>query len=105
MANTFGTDILIQAPNPKNAASFYVEQLGFEITGDEPDMISLHGENINLFIERGPALGPVFEVTVPSVEEARLRLVKNGCAIVKDEPDFPRCYVKDPFGLTYNLTT
>jgi hypothetical protein len=105
VANTFGTDILIQAPNPKNAASFYVEQLGFEITGDEPDMISLHGENINLFIERGPELGPVFEVTVPSVKEARLRLVKNGCAIVKDEPDFPRCYVKDPFGLIYNLTT
>jgi hypothetical protein len=24
---------------------------------------------------------------------------------VKDEPDFPRCYVKDPFGLIYNLTS
>ncbi len=34
----------------------------------------------------------------------KLRLVKNGCEIVKDEPDFPRCYVKDPFGLIYNLT-
>ena len=50
------------------------------------------------------ALGPVLEVTVDSVEEAKLRLVKNGCKIVKDEPDFPRCYVKDPFGLIYNLT-
>jgi hypothetical protein len=28
--------------------------------------------------------------------------VKNGCEIVKDEPDFPRCYLKDPFGLIYN---
>ncbi len=105
MANSFGTDILIQAPDPKNAASFYVEQLGFEITGEVPHMISLHGEHINLFIERGPTLGPVFEVTVANVEEARRRLVKNGCVIVKDEPDFPRCYVKDPFGLIYNLTT
>jgi hypothetical protein len=41
---------------------------------------------------------------VDNVEEARARLVKNGCEIVKDEPDFPRCYVKDPFGLIYNLT-
>jgi len=24
--------------------------------------------------------------------------------IVKDEPEFPRCYVKDRFGLIYNLT-
>ena len=105
MANTFGTDILIQALDPTSAASFYVQQLGFEITDEAPNMISLHGENINLFIERGPALGPVFEVTVGSVEEAKLRLVKNGCKIVKDEPNFPRCYIQDPFGLIYNLTT
>lgn len=106
MANTFGTDILIQAEDPKQAASFYITQLGFEITGDEPNMISLHGPHINMFIERGPSLGgPVFEVTVANVEEAKARLVRNGCEIVKDEPDFPRCYVKDPAGLIYNLTT
>ncbi len=103
MANKFGSDILIQAQDPKNAAEFYVKQLGFEITGETPNMISLHGERINLFIELGPELGPVLEVTVDSVEEAKARLVKNGCEIVKDEPDFPRCYVKDPFGLIYNL--
>jgi catechol 2,3-dioxygenase-like lactoylglutathione lyase family enzyme len=105
MANTFGTDILIQVKDPKKAASFYVEHLGFEITGEEPQMVSLHGRHINLFIERGPALGPVLEVTVDSVEAARLRLVKNGCEVVKDEPEFPRCYIKDPFGLIYNLTS
>ena len=105
MANTFGTDILIQAPDPKRAALFYVQQLGFEITDENPNMISLHGEHINLFIERGPVLGPVLEVTVDNVGEAKTRLVKNGCEIVKDEPDFPRCYVKDPFGLIYNLTS
>ena len=59
-------------------------------------MISLHGQNINLFIERGPALGPVFEVTVKSVEEARLRLVNQGCKVVKDEPEFPRCSIRIP---------
>jgi Glyoxalase-like domain len=105
MANSFSTDILIQAEDPKNAASFYVEQLGFGITEELPHMISLHGQNINLFIERGPALGPVFEVTVKSVAEARLRLVRQGCKVVKDEPDFPRYYIQDPFGLIYNLTT
>src|ERR1700677_4228614 len=104
MANQFGTDILIQAPDPKTAALFYVQQLGFEITDETPNMISLHGKHINLFIELGPALGPVFEVTVANVEEARLRLIKSGCKIVKDEPDFPRVYVEDPFGLIYNLT-
>jgi hypothetical protein len=85
MANSFGTDILIQAPDPKSAALFYVQELGFEITGE--------------------ALGPVFAVTVDSVEEVKLRLTKSGCQIVKNEPNFPRCYIKDPFGFIYNITT
>jgi hypothetical protein len=77
VANTFGTDILIQAPNPSEAASFYVSQLGFKITDDNPKMIGLHGKNINLFIEPGPTLGPVLEVTVPNVEQAKRRLVQK----------------------------
>jgi hypothetical protein len=104
MPNSFGLDILIQAEDPKSAASFYVEHLGFEITEETPAMIGVCGDRINLFIERGPALGPVLEVTVDNVEEAKVRLLKEGCVIIKDEPKLPRCYIKDPFGLIYNLT-
>jgi beta-lactam-binding protein with PASTA domain len=104
MANAFGTDILIQAEDPMKAASFYVNELGFEITDKKPNLVSLHGPHINLFIERGPALGPVLEVTVKSVKEAKARLKKKGCRVIKDEPEFPRCYVTDPNGLIYNLT-
>ena len=104
MANTFGTDILIEAHDPEQAARFNVDQLGFTITGADPNMISLHGKHINLFIEKGPPLGPVLEVTVQDVAEARERLVAQGCEVVKDEPEFPRCYVRDPYGLIYNIT-
>lgn len=103
MGNSFAADILIQAPDPKSAADFYVQQLGFEIDEDAPNMIALRGPRINLFIEKGPALGPVLEITVDDVEEAKARLTRQGCEIVKDEPEFPRCYVRDPFGLIYNL--
>ncbi|MGO9339102.1 MAG: VOC family protein [Terracidiphilus sp.] len=105
MANSFGKDILIQAPDPAKAAAFYVEQLGFTVTDPNPKMMALEGKNINLFIEPGPKLDPVLEVTVGDVEEARNRLVNNGCEVVKDEPEFPRTYVRDPYGLVYNLTT
>ena len=104
MGNTFGTDILIQAKDPKRAAEFYVKQLGFEITDPNPKMIGLHGPHINLFIEPGPPLGPVLEVTVPSVAEAKQRLTREGCQILKDEPSVPRTYVRDPNGLIYNLS-
>lgn len=104
MANSFGTDIIIQTPDPAAAARFYVDVLGFEVTGEEP-MMSLRGDHINLFIEQGPAHGPVLEVTVADVPTAKRELLENGCKVVRDEPDVPRCYVEDPFGVTYNLTT
>ena len=104
MANTFGTDILIQALDPKQAAAFYVDHLGFTVTSEKA-MIELRGPYINLYIEEGPALGPVFEVTVADIDEATERLTAQGCTVVKDEPDFPRRYMRDPYGLIYNLTT
>lgn len=104
MANTFGTDILIQAPNPRSAAAFYVEELGFTITAETEDLVSLHGDRVNFFIARGPTLGAVLEITVDDVIAAKHRLVGAGCAVVKDEPAVPRCYVVDPFGMMYNLT-
>jgi catechol 2,3-dioxygenase-like lactoylglutathione lyase family enzyme len=102
MANSFGADILIQAPDPQAAAAFYVNQLGFKITATEP-MIELKGPEINLYIEKGPLLGPVLEVFTSDVAAARNRLTESGCEVVKDEPAHPRCYVRDPFGLIYNI--
>lgn len=80
--------------DPKAAAAFYLNQLGFEVTNETSTLISIHGPNINLFIERGPALGPLLEVTVDDVDDAKARLTEAGCEIVKDEPEFPRCYVR-----------
>ena len=102
MGSRFGTDILIQAPDPQAAADFYVRQLGFTVTALEP-MLELKGPHINLYIDRGPKLGPVLEVMVPDVAEAKARLVHTGCQVLKDEPQYPRCYVQDAQGLIYNL--
>jgi predicted enzyme related to lactoylglutathione lyase len=103
MANSFGRDILIQAEDAEAAARFYVEQLGFRVTDPNPKMIGLSGPNITLYIEPGPALGPVLEVFVDDVEAAKRRLVEAGATIIKDEPAVPRVYLRDPQGLIYNL--
>jgi hypothetical protein len=103
MANSFGTDILIQADDPEKAADFYISKLGFTITDSPSNVIGLRGPHINLFIDRGPKLGPVLEVMVENVEIAKRRLIESGCVVVRDQPEFPRCYVQDPFGLLYNL--
>lgn len=103
MANRFGTDILIQHQNPEVAARFYVETLGFTVAGQTPDLVSLEGKAINLYIERGPAMGPILEVMVEDVAAAKAKVVAAGGRVLKDEPEFPRTYVLDPCGLIYNL--
>ena len=45
----------------------------------------------------------MLEVTVSHVDAAKQRLLAAGCRVLKDEPQVPRCYVQDPFGLIYNL--
>ncbi len=56
------------------AAGFYVKDLGFKIDDKAPSMISLIGKNINLFIDRGPALGPVLDVTVKNAQNPKAML-------------------------------
>jgi hypothetical protein len=60
---------------PQRAGDFILSLPGLAWNG------RLHGEHINLFIEKGPPLGPVLEIMVDSVEAAKLRLVKTGCQI------------------------
>ena len=103
MGNSFGTDILIQAPDPEAAAEFYARELSFTVTAREP-MLELKGPHINLYIEKGPKLGPVLEVSVGDVAAAKARLLKAGGRVLKDEAQFPRVYVQDPYGLIYNLS-
>ena len=102
MANVFGRDILIQAAEPAAAADFYTRNLGFEITSTDP-ILEIRGPHINLFIVEGAPLGPVLEVFVENVTAAKARLVENGCTVVKDEPAEASCYIRDPFGVIYNL--
>jgi hypothetical protein len=55
-------------PDPEAAADFYMKQLGFAVTNRKA-ILELKGPHINLYIEKGPALAPVLEVTVDDVVE------------------------------------
>jgi predicted enzyme related to lactoylglutathione lyase len=103
MRSEFTNDILIQVPDIDEAASFYSDILGLEVTRRELEMISLKGPSLNLFLFRGETLGPVLEVLVADVNQTKARLVKEGARVMREEPDVPRCYVRDRYGLIYNL--
>ena len=56
-----------------------------------------------LYVENGDRTGPVFDFLVPDMKAAKNRLLAAGCTIVEEDPALPRCYIKDPFGLVFNI--
>ena len=56
-----------------------------------------------LYVESGKEHGPVFDLLVPDVLAAKSRLLAAGCALIEEDPAVPRCYIRDPYGFTFNV--
>jgi hypothetical protein len=56
-----------------------------------------------LYLEKGKKHGPVFEMLVADVQSTKKRLVAAGCRVLEEDPELPRCYLRDPFGMVFNL--
>ncbi len=96
-------DVLIQAESIETAADFYQNILGLTVFTRDENMIGLETGGFRLFLDRGQPYGPVFEFLVADLEAAKQQLTAAGCRIENDDPSVPRCYVRDPFGLVFNI--
>lgn len=96
-------DVLLQTQDLAHAAAFYEQHLGLQRVVDEPGLIGLEAGAFRLYLDRGPAYGPVFELFVPDLESAKTGLVAAGCRIEQEDPSVPKCYIRDPYGLIFNL--
>jgi len=96
-------DVLLQTEKMEAAAQFYEHILGFKVFERSDQLIGLETGSFRFFLDKGKPLGPVFEFTVPNVEAAKRKLVEAGCAVEAEDPKVPRCYIRDPFGLIFNL--
>jgi hypothetical protein len=54
-------------------------------------------------VEEGEDHGPVFEFKVADFAAARASLLQAGCSLLEEDPKVPRCYLKDPYGLVFNI--
>jgi len=45
----------------------------------------------------------VFDFLVSDMQAAKTRLLAAGCTIVEENPSIPRCYIRDRFGLVFNI--
>ncbi len=86
------------------AVDFYTNVLGFENRSTDPDLGDLDAAPINLFVlEDDEFRGPVMELFVDDLEEARRVLEANGCKVLRWRGKGQDCYIQDPFGVIFNI--
>jgi len=71
--------------------------------GEHGRLIGFETGSFCLYVEQGSEHGPVFEFLVPDVAAARSRLLAAGCTVLEENASVPRCYIRDPFGLVFNV--
>jgi catechol 2,3-dioxygenase-like lactoylglutathione lyase family enzyme len=96
-------DIIIRTDRWAEAMRFYEDVLAFKVVSRSKDMLGFDTGALRLFVERGAPHGPVLDFLVADVAATRDRLVAAGCIVIEESPQLPRCYLRDPFGVVFNL--
>jgi len=96
-------DVIIRTRDLAGAAKFYGSVLGLPVTRLSETLIGLETGAFCLYVEKGRKHGPVFEFLVPDLRAARRRLLAAGCIVLEEDPSIPRCYVRDPYGVVFNI--
>jgi predicted enzyme related to lactoylglutathione lyase len=105
MPNSFRAtrDVIIRTERFVEAARFYESVLGLKMFHNTEPMVGFETGGFRLYVERGPAHGPVFDFLVPDIQAAKLALLSAGCSVLEEDPALPRCYIRDPHGLVFNI--
>jgi catechol 2,3-dioxygenase-like lactoylglutathione lyase family enzyme len=96
-------DVIIRTESFDAAARFYESVLGLKKFPVAELMAGFETGAFRLYVERGPAHGPVFDFLVPDLQAAKSALLSAGCALIEEDPAVPRCYIRDPYGLVFNI--
>ena len=98
-------DVILRTEQWDAARRFYGGVLGLSVAHEGESIVGFETGAFRLYVERGPAHGAVFDFLVPDVAAAKQALLNAGCTLIEEDPSVPRCYLRDPFGLVFNLGT
>ena len=96
-------DVIIKTDRFDAARAFYRDVLGFELFQDDARMLGFETGSFRLFVEPGTPPGAVFDFEVSDLAAAKALLVEHGCSVEEDDASVPRLYLRDPFGLVFNI--
>ena len=96
-------EVIIRTETWAAATKFYKSVLGLPVTYRSKTMMGFETGAFCLYVEKGKEHGPVFEFLVPDVQAAKRRLVAAGCTVLEEDASIPRCYIRDPSGIVFNI--
>jgi predicted enzyme related to lactoylglutathione lyase len=99
----FSGNLLINTPAAGDAARFYRDVLGLEVYEEAEEATGFLSNDHYLYFAKKDGPSFVYEFNVPDVEEARRELEATGCQVVVWEGKGGDCYMRDPFGMVFNL--
>jgi catechol 2,3-dioxygenase-like lactoylglutathione lyase family enzyme len=96
-------NLLVKHPRWEEAAEFYEHVLGLQVHERAEEARGFTSNALYLYFTGGEEQTFVHEFIVPDVEEARRELEARGCQVVVWRGRGGDCYMRDPFGLVFNL--
>ncbi|MDB5968834.1 MAG: hypothetical protein JWQ90_1284 [Hydrocarboniphaga sp.] len=97
-------DVVVRTDAWKQATEFYASVLGLPITHRGEALMGFETGAFCLYLEKGEDRhGPVFEFLVHDVQAAKRMLLSAGCSVLEEDASVPRCYIRDPYGVVFNL--
>lgn len=104
MRFSMSPNVAVRTKRFSDAVDFYSSVLGFVNRSNDPALGDHDAKPLNLFvIEDDEISGLVMELFVEDLESAREELLANGCEIVRWRGKGQDCYIRDPFGVIFNL--
>jgi len=98
------SNVAVRTRDYQKAIDFYTGVLGFTNRSNDPEHAVIDAPPLTIFIDKGYDMnGPVLELFVDNLDEARDRLLAQGCEIIVWKGKGQDCYLQDPFGVIYNL--
>ncbi len=97
-------DVIFRALDLRAVKEYYAGKLGLPVVLESDWIVGFDSGALRFYFERGEPDTPVFEFNVDNVELAKAELMQSGCELVEENPAIPRIYLRDPFGLVFNIT-
>ena len=86
------------------AKDYYETVMELELfDSTEQQLVFKTGDSFFYVIHDPECFGTVLEFCVDDLDASRDRLVSKGCRVIKWEGKGKDCYLKDPFGMIFNL--